>query len=112
MKAFIQNHPGSQDAKPKGNPGHDNQGVLYAAILLLCIPLAIAIPVLKRLTNIGKITPWMMYGMIAGLSLLTMTIIISAVKKLMFRNIAEQKNITGWREALPGCRRKNGKSCN
>lgn len=91
MNTFIQNHPGERDTKPKGNPDHNNQGLLYAALLLLCIPLAIAIPILKRLTTIGKIENWMMYGIITVLSLFSIAMIISVVKKLMFKNIAEQK---------------------
>ncbi|WP_162946652.1 DUF1266 domain-containing protein [Chitinophaga barathri] len=91
MSTFIQNHPGEQDAKPKGNPNHNNQGLLYVTLLLLCIPLGITIPVLKRLTTIGKIENWTMYGIIAVLSLLTIAMIILVTKRMMFKNTAEQK---------------------
>lgn len=91
MKAFIQNQPGEQDVKPKPNLNHNNQGLLFSVLILVSIPMGIAIPALNRLTSIGKVQSWMMYGILILLGLLTLAIIVSITKKMMIKNITEQK---------------------
>lgn len=92
MRAFIQNHPGTRDTKPKPNPEDDQKSmVTYSIIILASIPFAIAFPVLKRLSAIGKIDSWVMYMVLVVIALLSLTCMIAVIRKRMLKNVTEQK---------------------
>lgn len=90
MKTFLQNHPGLREGIPRPKP--DRNGLLiYVAILLLGVPMAIGIGVLKRLNNTGKIDSWLMYMILTALFLLGMFLVVTFARKRARKNISEQK---------------------
>ncbi|WP_118976622.1 DUF1266 domain-containing protein [Taibaiella koreensis] len=111
MSVFLQNHPGERAIRPRPAAGNGRQGTIaYAVILLVAVPVAIIITVTRRLAAIGRIETLTMYTVSGAVVLLCAALLIGIMRKLLYKNRAEQKKyyrLAGGLSWLPAEKRES-----